>query len=72
MSEPPFHGRRAVYAGDDVTDEAAFEEINRMGGRSIRVGGQGETAAAHAVPDVVSLLAWLESLPERIGVARRA
>jgi trehalose 6-phosphate phosphatase len=58
---PPFRGRVPVFAGDDVTDEAGFAAVNRLGGLSVRVGpAPGATSAARAaVPDVPALHAWL-------------
>ncbi len=54
---------RALYVGDDVTDEDAFRSLRGMG-RSIRVGPATQTEADFSVPDpeaVVELLRWLAS-----------
>ncbi len=44
MSTAPYAGRRPVFIGDDITDEAGFEAVNALGGLSIRIGA-GETCA---------------------------
>ena len=62
LDEPPFAGRPAVFAGDDVTDEAGFEAINRQGGVSIRIGDGRPTAAAYGCPNVAALQTWLLQL----------
>ncbi|TGD99081.1 trehalose-phosphatase [Methylobacterium nonmethylotrophicum] len=63
LREPPYAGRRAVFIGDDLTDEKAFVPVNQDGGISVRV-GPGETVARHrlADPEAVRalLLAWAE------------
>jgi trehalose 6-phosphate phosphatase len=60
LDEPPFRGRRPVYLGDDLTDEAGFAVANRRGGLSIRIGPPADTEAAFALPDVTAVHAWLE------------
>jgi trehalose 6-phosphate phosphatase len=63
MEEAPFAGRRPVFAGDDVTDEAGFAIVNRMGGITIRVGDDGRpTAAAYGEASVEALQSWLARL----------
>jgi trehalose 6-phosphate phosphatase len=63
MDEPPFRGRRPVFAGDDVTDEAGFATINRLGGISIRIGADSRpTAALYGHRDVRSMQDWLQGL----------
>ena len=60
MTETPFSGRIPVFAGDDVTDEAGFEQVRRMGGHTIKV-GSGPTVAAHRCASVAQLAGWLQS-----------
>lgn len=72
MAEPPFRGRTPVYVGDDLTDEDGFAAVGRLGGRSIKVGGEA-SAADWRVPSVAALRDWLEriarALPEAAGPA---
>lgn len=48
LEEMPFRGRRPLAIGDDVTDEAMFQAVNRIGGQSRRVGAPGADTAARA------------------------
>ena len=62
MSEPPFAGRRPVFAGDDITDEAAFLTVRARGGVTVRVGGGDTTAAEWNLADVAAVHAWLAAM----------
>jgi trehalose 6-phosphate phosphatase len=44
LREPPFAGRRPVFAGDDTTDEAGFAFVQQAGGQGVKV-GSGPSAA---------------------------
>lgn len=58
MCEPPFVGRTPVFVGDDVTDEAGFETVLRLGGEAIKV-GSGPSLAPHRLDDPAAVHAWL-------------
>ena len=60
MAEAPFAGREPLFAGDDVTDEAGFEEVQRLGGQAIKV-GRGPSAAHHRCASVSELSRWLQA-----------
>jgi trehalose 6-phosphate phosphatase len=59
LDEPPFRGRIPVFVGDDTTDEDGFAEVAGRGGMAVRVGLPVPSRAAHLLPSVASVLAWL-------------
>ena len=61
LDEPPFFGRRPVYIGDDVSDEAAFKVALELGGIAIKI-GRGRTVARHRADDNAEILQWLHAV----------
>jgi len=59
LEYPPFHGRRPVYLGDDLTDEHAFEAVVRRDGLAVRVGDRTPTAARFTLPSPAAVQHWL-------------
>lgn len=59
MQEPPFAGRRPVFAGDDVTDEAGFAAVNAHDGISVLVGSPRDSAAHFGLPGTADVHAWI-------------
>jgi trehalose 6-phosphate phosphatase len=66
LKEEPFAGRRAVFAGDDVTDEDAFVLVNARDGISIKV-GPGATSATYRSSGTAEFLDWLRRLPAQLA-----
>ena len=62
MREEPFNGRLVVYAGDDLTDEPAFEWVNAAGGISVAVDVTHPTSARTRLARVADVHAWLRAL----------
>ena len=59
LQESPFAGRRPVFAGDDITDEAGFAAVNARDGISVLVGPPRESAAHFALAGTAEVHAWI-------------
>ena len=70
MNEAPFAGRLPIFAGDDVTDEAGFAAVQRLGGHAIKV-GTGPTQARHRCDSVADFADWLQSAVDTLGKLSR-
>lgn len=56
LDEEPFRARKPFAVGDDVTDEAMFKIVNRLGGQSLRIGTPvAETLARASLPSPAHL-----------------
>ncbi|HVC29820.1 MAG TPA: hypothetical protein VND24_01445, partial [Steroidobacteraceae bacterium] len=51
-----------VFLGDDLTDEPAFELVNRCEGLSVLVGAPRASAARARLADAAAVRAWLAEL----------
>ncbi len=65
MDEVPFRRRQPWFFGDDVTDEAAFEATQALGGVAVKI-GEGETRALRRLRDPVALHAWMRRLTAQL------
>lgn len=59
LQRPPFAGRKALYLGDDLTDEHGFEAVTAAGGFGIRIGTRTPTAARFTLPNPTAVQDWL-------------
>ena len=59
MERAPFRDRVPIFAGDDTTDEDAFEVVNGLGGISLRIGEEAPTAAKYRLATPDQLRGWL-------------
>ncbi len=59
MEIPDFRDRRAVFLGDDTSDENGFAAVNEAGGISIRIKPRGTTEASYTLANVSEAIAWL-------------
>lgn len=71
LEEAPFAGRRPVFIGDDLTDEPAFELVNRLGGLSAVVNAPRASAARARLADVTAVRRWLDRLQVEPAAALR-
>lgn len=62
LEEAPLAGRRPIFIGDDLTDEPAFELVNRLGGWSAVVSATRPSAARARLADVAAVRGWLAQL----------
>lgn len=61
MRHPPFAGRRPIFVGDDVTDEAAFVVMPKLGGLAMSV-GRIVPGAAKRFEAPADVRRWLERI----------
>lgn len=59
LAQAPFAGRTPFFAGDDLTDEKGFAQVNALGGLTMKI-GEGETLARERLPDVEAFVDWLD------------
>jgi len=60
LREPPFAGRKPVFVGDDVTDEAGFACVLQHGGQAVKVGA-GSTGANARAESPSAVRQWLQA-----------
>ena len=60
LREAPFAGRTPVFIGDDITDEAGFSTVQRLGGIGLKV-GEGPSVARRRIADPATLRRELEA-----------
>ena len=72
LGEAPFAGRLPIFIGDDLTDEPAFELVNRRRGLSVLVGARAASAARARLADVTAVHDWLAQLQAEPAAALRA
>jgi trehalose 6-phosphate phosphatase len=71
MRHPPFAGRRPIFVGDDVTDEAAFAVMPEFGGLAMSV-GRIAPGAARRFESPADVRRWLARICKQAEPARPA
>ena len=71
LAEAPFAGRLPIFIGDDLTDEPAFELVNRLDGLSVVVNATRPSAARARLADVTGVHGWLAQLQAEPSAALR-
>ena len=71
LAEAPFARRLPIFIGDDLTDEPAFELVNRFDGLSVIVGARRPSAARACLADVTAVHDWLVQLQAEPTAALR-
>jgi trehalose 6-phosphate phosphatase len=61
MQCPGFYGKTPIFAGDDKTDEDAFEAVNLLGGISIQIGSLSRRAH-YSLPAPQNLRIWINEI----------
>jgi len=58
LHEPPFAERIPIFIGDDDTDEHGFALVRKLGGHTIKVGGE-PSVAQYRIADASGVRVWL-------------
>jgi trehalose 6-phosphate phosphatase len=66
LAEAPFAGHRALFAGDDTTDEAGFAYVQGIGGLGLKV-GPGASVARHRIASAQALRAALAYVADNLS-----
>lgn len=64
MTVPPFKGRKPIFIGDDVTDQAAFAALPEFGGMGMSVGGM-QPGASFNFDRPQDVRLWIEGIANR-------
>ena len=67
MSEATFAGSTPIFVGDDLTDEAGFEAVAKLGGFGVIVGPRVPSAAFARLASPADVMTWIsDSLDEGV------